>query len=221
MASRPTRAPRSLPRGRHPAPREVVLLSQRERLLEAVATIVATKGYVAATVADVVKEAGVSRATFYEHFTDKEACFLACYDRGTEVVLDAIAEATSEHEDPLARHRAGLRAYLKALDASPAEAQVGLIDIVAAGERALERRAEVHARYVALLRGTHTALQEKYRGVPDLSDDVLAGLVAGGNELVVRRLLRGAGLRDLEPEILYLQLSVMGLTRQARAILDG
>ena len=31
------------------------------------------------TIADVVRVARVSKRTFYEHFADKEACFLALY----------------------------------------------------------------------------------------------------------------------------------------------
>ena len=58
--------------------------SQRERLLEATLRVVAAKGYAAATVADLTREAGVSRTTFYELFEDKEACFLAAYDEAVE-----------------------------------------------------------------------------------------------------------------------------------------
>ena len=37
--------------------------------------------------------AGVSRKTFYEHFSDKEDCFLALYDTGIAYVLGRIVEA--------------------------------------------------------------------------------------------------------------------------------
>src|SRR2546430_485761 len=67
--------------------------SQRGRLVEAMAQVVAEKGYPATTVADVVERAGVSRRTFYEQFADKEACFLAAYDVGLSAVLGRIREA--------------------------------------------------------------------------------------------------------------------------------
>jgi AcrR family transcriptional regulator len=63
-AAEPIRAPRTLSRGRHSPPREVVLVSQRERLLEAVVAAVAEKGYASTSVADVLRLARVSRATF-------------------------------------------------------------------------------------------------------------------------------------------------------------
>ena len=76
-----------LPRGRHSLSREEVRASQRRRMLEAMANATAEKGYVHTTVADVIKRAGVSRETFYEHFSDKEDCFIAAYDAGVEAVL--------------------------------------------------------------------------------------------------------------------------------------
>src|SRR5207342_1518423 len=59
------------PRGRHRLPPEVIARSQRERLLDAAIDVVAEKGYGATTVADLSKEAGISRTTFYEMFEDK------------------------------------------------------------------------------------------------------------------------------------------------------
>src|ERR671932_1794815 len=91
--------PRPLPRGPHNLTRDDVLASQRERMIDAVAATVARKGYVATTVGDVVARAGVSRKTFYEHFQDKEDCFLAAFDTGVDLVLGAIHAAQPEQAD--------------------------------------------------------------------------------------------------------------------------
>ena len=71
----------------------MVLASQRGRMLGAMADAVASKGYAGTTVADVVAGAGVSRKTFYEHFRDKEECFLAAFDAGVDLLLAAIVGA--------------------------------------------------------------------------------------------------------------------------------
>src|SRR3954463_13954480 len=106
-----TQALRVLPRGRHAAPREVVAESQRERLLVAMADEVAAKGYANVAVADVIERAGVSRRSFYEHFTNKEDAFLAAYDAGVAGLLEAIGEAeeaaAAADGTLLARARAG------------------------------------------------------------------------------------------------------------------
>src|SRR5919197_4804648 len=107
-----------LPAGRHSLTRDVVLASQRGRLLEAMAQAVAQHGYGATTVAHVVALAGVSRKTFYEHFRDKEDCFLALYDTGIAYLLGRIAETVGDEmpgADSRARLAAGLRAFLAVL----------------------------------------------------------------------------------------------------------
>jgi AcrR family transcriptional regulator len=148
-----------LPRGRHAAPREVVWESQRGRMLAAMATAVAEKGYANVAVADVVAGAGVSRKTFYEHFENKEECFLAAYDAGVEAMLDAIELAIRDAAPggPLAIARAGTARYLDTLAANPAFARTFLVEVLGAGPRALERRADVHARFADQLAAIHGA----------------------------------------------------------------
>src|SRR4051812_36475372 len=121
--------PRSLPRGPHRLRRGGVQASPRGRPIEAIAEGGAAQGYCAATVADVIEQAGVSRKTFYEQFRDKEACFLAAYDAGVEVLLATMRAADSGAEDPLERIRARARAYLGTLASEPAFARTFVIEV--------------------------------------------------------------------------------------------
>ncbi len=107
------------PRGRHRLPPEVIARSQRERLLEAAVRVVAEKGYGATTVADLTREAGISRTTFYAMFEDKEACFLAAYDNVAEALVKRVAAAYEAEERWPDRARAGLAALLEALAEEP------------------------------------------------------------------------------------------------------
>src|SRR5438477_11287572 len=66
---------------------------QRAKLLDAMVRIVAEKGYDAATVADAVRLARVSRGTFYELFESKEACLAAAYRLGLDVLTARVSEA--------------------------------------------------------------------------------------------------------------------------------
>jgi AcrR family transcriptional regulator len=153
-----------LPRGRHAAPREVVWESQRGRMLAAMATAVGEKGYGAVAVADVIARAGVSRRTFYEHFDNKEECFLAAYDAGVESMLAAIDDAigAAASDEPLAIARASTARYLETLAANPAFARTFLVEVLAAGPRALERRAAVHARFAEQLAVAHRAARSAW-----------------------------------------------------------
>lgn len=147
-----------LPRGRHRLTREEVMASQRGRMLAAMADAVAEKTFSRTTVTDVVKRAGVSRETFYEHFADKEACFLAAFEGATAGVISAISEefAHTELEEGGSRadaFRRALTVYLETLASEPAVAQTFLVEVFAAGLEARERRAAVLQRFTDTVAG--------------------------------------------------------------------
>ena len=194
--------PRRLPRGTHGLDRSLVAASQRTRLLEAVGRAVADRGYAAATIDDIVRDAGVSKKTFYEHFSDKLDCFLAAYEAASDQLLEHM-RAAQEAADAewLARTRAGIHAYLRWLAAEPALARVFLIEIAAAGPAALELRERMRDRYADRMRELQTA-----NSVPD---EIFHAVVAGADDLVVRRLREGGDLLELEPALLYLQVSLL------------
>src|SRR5262249_24743305 len=93
---------------------------------------VARYGYAGASVAKVVERAGVSRATFYEHFRDREECFLVAY-RGIVAGVRAAIGSASAAADPAARPRAVLEALLDHAAADPDVARFLLIESLAAG----------------------------------------------------------------------------------------
>src|ERR687892_679323 len=81
------------PRGRHAPPLEVRQDRQRRRLYAAASATFARTGYADATAEAIAREAGMSKATFYEHFANKEDCIVALFDAATEVVLDGLRAA--------------------------------------------------------------------------------------------------------------------------------
>lgn len=166
-----------LPRGRHGLPPEVVAQSQQERLLAAVLRVTAEKGYQETSVADVLKEAGVGRESFYRHFKDKEACFLAASAALTD---DLEARVRDVYEGPgpwPGRVRAGLEAGLAWFAANPEISRVMLIEMGAVGPIARERfRANLH-RFTAMLDDS----REPAVPVADLPDvaSIALGAVVG------------------------------------------
>jgi len=211
MASATPDIPRRLPRGTHGLDRDVVEASQRTRLLEAVGRAVAERGYAAATIDDVVRGAGVSKKTFYEHFTDKQDCFLAAYESASEELLERVREAHATEDGWLERTRAGVRAYLRWLAAEPALARVFLIEVAAAGPQALERREALRDRYAALMR------ERRVDGHPSLPIEVFHAVVAAVDDVVVRH-IRETGAEDLpalEPVLVYLQTALLGSPQAA------
>jgi AcrR family transcriptional regulator len=211
MASSPAPIPRALPRGRHAAAREVVLASQRGRLLEAMAACVAEHGYAATTVAQVVARAGVSRKTFYEHFADKRACFLAAWEVGTEILLAQLAQVAAETEDWRARLRAGVEAFLEILAAEPEFARSFMLEVLNAGEEALARRAEINERFAAVLAETHAAARAQGAELGEVPPWAFRAAAGAAWELVVEHLrTRGVeGLVELAPRIEQVHLALL------------
>jgi len=117
----------------------VIARSQRERLLEAAIRVVAEQGYAATTVADLTREAGISRTTFYAMFEDKEGCFLAAYDGIIDALVRRVTVAYEAEEGWPNRARAGLAALLEALAEEPAIARMALVEVGAAGPAAQRR----------------------------------------------------------------------------------
>jgi AcrR family transcriptional regulator len=141
-----------LPRGRHRLSREEVEASQRGRMLAAMADAVAEKTFARTSVTDVVKRAGVSRETFYEHFADKEACFLAAFEAAADLLRTAMAEEFARSPGgtdgtPTGAVRKALTIYLETLASEPAVAQTFLVEVYAAGPEARVRRAAVQKRF--------------------------------------------------------------------------
>jgi AcrR family transcriptional regulator len=221
--SAPPDIPRRLPRGLHGLDRDVVEASQRTRLLEAVGRAVAEKGYAGATIDHIVRGAGVSKKTFYEHFQDKEECFLAAYEVASDQLLERVREAHTTREGWLERTRAGIGAYLRWIAAEPALARVFLIEVAAAGPRAAERRVALRDRYAELMSDLQEDARAENPALPRLPTEVFHALVAAVDELVVRRIRESGarGLPELEPMLLYLHVAMLAGTTAATSQVEA
>jgi len=205
------------PRGRHRIPAEVIARSQRERLLDAAVDVIAEKGYATTTIADLTKEAGISRTTFYEMFEDKEACFLAAYDAAADVLARRVASAFESEQEWPARARAGLEALLESLAAEPAVARLALVDFGAAGPAAQRRYRAALQRMTPLFDEGRDFAPEG-RSLPANTSRMAIGAVVG---LIVDEIEAGRTERlpELLPEVLFATLSpYLGPALAAREI---
>jgi AcrR family transcriptional regulator len=163
--------------------------AQRAKLLEAMVQVVAEKGYAAATVADAVKLARVSRGTFYELFESKQQCLATAYKLGVEVLDRRIADAVRDATDWREEIRLGLRAYLHTLRQEPRFAHVHLLEWEALG-----RERDEALRHFARRYGKSFARS----GRPVPPDDALYVLSAGIDQLACARVRAGDDVTELE-----------------------
>jgi AcrR family transcriptional regulator len=198
----------------------------RARIFEAMAQAVSERGYAAVTVTDVVTGARVSRRTFYEHFRDKEQCFLETYRTGCENGIAQIDAALRALHEPDWRTRlsVSLETFLAGLAAEPHFARVLLIDVLGAGAEALQMREQVLGAYVEHYRGLRERARAEEPDLPEVPDAFLRGLVGGIAELVQQCLLESpAGevsdrLRGLHPTLFRFAASVLTGGRENRSV---
>lgn len=160
-------------------PRGVLAGSQRERILDATEQLIAEVGAPAATIEAIVKRAGVSSVTFYEHFRNKDECFVAAFDRAVEELRAAVPASPASPEQVLA-------ALLEAIDAEPARARLCFVEAQKGGPR-------LRARY-----------EEALDAIAAELSDSLGQAIVGGLAWLVRERLElggGEGVRGLLPRM--------------------
>ena len=201
------RGPQQLPPGRHGLPRDYVAENQRERILTALAQVVAESGYADLTVEAVVARAGVSRRTFYQHFSNKEDAFLAAYGAFAACVLERVEQAQRSETNFARQAEAILRAVLQQLADNPAAAHMLVVEVLAAGPKAIERRNAALRLMTEIVNRTTCALAvEQGQQPPPMitAETVVDGLV----EVVYNRVQRRetSALPQLLPDLVYCAL---------------
>ncbi|OFJ55637.1 TetR/AcrR family transcriptional regulator [Mycolicibacterium grossiae] len=187
-----------LPAGRHHMTRDEVAAHQRRRIFEAMATVMAEKGFANTTVSDIITRAHVSRPTFYEYFSSKQDCFMAGYARLQERMVATVV-AAPRGGTPMERFEVMLGAYLAAIAAHPVTSRVYLVETYAAGAEAMQRRLRMQGAFVDGVAAVFAARSKR---------DVFAcqSLVATTSTLVTQALIDGdvAGVLALHEPILAL-----------------
>jgi len=181
--------------------REAVADSQRQRIIKAMVAAVATRGYGDTRVVDVIQRAKVSRKTFYELFADKEECFLAAYDYVFTRLYQGSADAFEVGTDrPWAeRIRTGLAVLLDRLAEEPEAARFAIIEVLAAGPKALARRDAAIREFTHFVDAGRSEASHEVPGI------TATAVVGGIYELLYSEILHGATaqLPARLPEIVY------------------
>jgi AcrR family transcriptional regulator len=171
----------------------------RERLIAAMAASIEEKGYRDTTVADVVRIARTSRRNFYEHFVDRDACFLALFDATNEAMMREIADAVQSDRPLEEQVDRAVDAYIHNVAATPALYRSFVRELPGLGQAGadrglatLERFAEMLVGFVASGRRAHPELNLR-----PLTMDTAIIIVGGLRELLVISLQRGRDMREL------------------------
>jgi AcrR family transcriptional regulator len=178
----------------------------RHRLLEGMSHAVAAKGYADTTIADIVREAAVSRRTFYEHFQTKADCLAALYEAASHNALQVLRAAIDPQREWQAQVEQAMTAYLGCLAQNPVLLRTLFMEILALGEPGLAARRRANLEIAQFMRGVINAgLSSEV-----LSQDMATAIVGGIHELVLQAIEQGQGGQ--------LQLLVEPASRLVRAV---
>lgn len=157
----------------------------RGRLLQAMATVAAAQGLAATSIAAVVAEAGVSKRTFYEHFADKDACFLDLYRAASASALRTLREAVQPERPWQDQVEHALGAYFAHLASGPQLIRMLFVEIHHLGPAGALVRREVMQHLADFMLDTINAEREV------LTPTMAVAAVGGIQELVLLAIERG------------------------------
>jgi AcrR family transcriptional regulator len=176
------------------------LTGKRERILQAMLEAVGTRGYENTSVQDAIATAGLYRQAFYDSFKDKEDCYLQAIEAGSAWLELAMREAAAGEVTWRGGLRGALSGLLGFLDEQPMVGRALLVEVHAAGPRAVEKRGEAMERAAAMI---ELAREEGDDDAPAISAEaIVAGILAVLHSRLAGE--SGADLPGLLPELMYL-----------------
>ncbi len=191
---------------------------QKHRLFDAAAVVFSRVGFAEASAEAISRQAGMSKATFYEHFSNKEECLAALFEYATaSLVEELVAASRGAERNFVERHRAGLRAILQAIEDNPALAQAILVETVGAGPRLAELRIAALSNFAQVMYEQTVRAAELTGGPAFASPDEAFAIVGATFELVSRQLRTGQPARvlDLQPLVERLIIGLLAQPPQA------
>jgi AcrR family transcriptional regulator len=213
------RRPEPLPRGRHRLPRAVVARNQRERIIHATAETTHDKGYVAATVGDIVLAAGIGRDVFYEHFTDKRHAFLTTQRHAVQEIFSACGHAFFSRPTWPQRIYECLRMLALTIAREPTLGHLCFVEPYAAGAEAIELTQRTMALYTVFL-------EEGYRLRPQAKE--LPNLCSSAIVDAVFEIVRGhievrktSELPRCVPQLAYIAIAPFAGAQAAAEMVEG
>jgi AcrR family transcriptional regulator len=200
--------------------RSFIVHSQRERILDAVATLSASGGYAALTVEEIVEEAAVSLNAFYDHFADREDAFLVAYQVGHGKGLAIVERAFEAAPDWRSGVRAGIAALFDFLASEPSFAHMALVDALTATPNTAARSNRGVTLYAQMLMPGLEEAPEQQRPTAVTIEAIAGGIF----ELCFGYALQGriAELSELVPRATYFALApFIGAEEAGRIAVEG
>ena len=194
-------------------------LQRHQRILDAATRVFADKGYHATLVDEIALEANTSKGGGYFHFPNKQAIFLALFDRLSAMLRERIEGAVAGQTDPIARAEAALKVVLFTFAGHRGLARLFMVEALGSGPEFNARMLEIRAAFADLIRA-HLDEAVAAGAIPPLDTATAATAWFGAiNEVITHwAVSKDPGrLEDTYPTIRALLLRGV----QARGVVDS
>lgn len=164
-----------------PSPHET-----RERILEAAASVFASKGYHDTKVDDIVAESQTSKGSFYFYFPSKQDIFMALVDTFADLLEKQLRNRLANETSGVARVDLALRVCLETFGQYRSLAKIALVQATGLGLAFEEKRRAVNDRFIGIIqKNLEEAIADG--SIPPLDTEVAACAWIGAlNEIVLR-----------------------------------
>ncbi len=183
--------------------------SEQQRLIEALATLIEDRGYSATTVVDIVRVASASKRTFYQHFDNKQQCYLALLQSRTAVLIDRIRSEVDQEAHWHDQVRQMIEAYAAHLGSRPLVSLSWIRDLPALGVSARPTQRTNYTALADVIRDMTANPGFRRGGVPPVSRVKMVILLGGLRELAAQTVEDGSELRRAVEEATDIAIAIL------------
>lgn len=188
----------------------------RGRLLDGLATSLATRGYRDTTVADIVRNAKTSKRTFYDQFSSKEECFIELLRTNNEDLIARIRGAIDPDGDWERQVRDAVDAYVAHIASRPAITLSWIREAPALGDVAQPLNRHAMEQLTDMVVDLTSGAGFQRAGIAPTSRPVALILLGGFRELTALLVEDGRDVDELTEPALTAALALLGATSSAQ-----
>lgn len=182
----------------------------RKRLLDGLTASIAQVGYRNTTVADIVRLARTSRRTFYEHFADKEACFVALLTGANAEMIRQISASVDAAAPWQAQVRQAVEAWIACSEAEPAITVSWIRDVPALGAAARQLQRDTMGAFIAMIQTLCDTEEWRSAGTGPVPRQLILMLIGGLRELIASTVEDGGEVGDITGIAVQASLALLG-----------
>jgi AcrR family transcriptional regulator len=182
----------------------------RQRLLDGLAASIADDGYRNTTVADIVRRARTSRRTFYAHFSDREACFIALLTDANAEMIREISEAVDPGASWTSQVRQAVEAWIACAESQPAITLSWIRDVPSLGAAARRLQRDTMEAFITMIQTLcDTDAWRTVRNTP-VSRQLAIMLLGGLRELTASTVEDGGRISDITELAVDASVALLG-----------